>query len=405
MKTLFAFGLSILAQTTALAAPLAKPDLALASFSTMADRVGNGGFAYVCRDKDRKITQARLLDLWETPSLLPFQNDIPVHTQVETALKKLKAFSPNTYSMVGYYYDSFKNQTVKTSRELAPTDDAFPPYVPEPNCKYEQVARFEPILSETGESGLRINSEIYDSPLFSNSDRAALLLHEAIYLVNRLQGNATHSQLARTLTAHLMSESTVPNSVRMLFYYLIVEKNKYDANKIQIMSVADPMDIEVKFSVWEIDGIAYPNASSTSELYRCKFAEMKRSIEEKIGDTGYELLKDLLSYNPQPTTATMIGQEHDPMADGTIELDRLRNSTTLNQLLVQCYKKQTHAASDARVSFKGMIHFKNTQCLDVRPDGTVLTHRESDCDIYFERTENEDPVKSSRISLGIVRGL
>ncbi len=403
MKSRLLFALLIMPLTGAFAATMSTAEISLLA----ADRVGNGGFAHVCRDTRGRITSARLLDLWETNSLRPHSSSAPVETQIENALKKLQTFSPNAYRVVTYRYNIIKNAVVKTPRPLSMTEDAFPPYEPARGCKYEQVARFEPVLTETGTSGLRINSEIYDSPRFSNSDRAALFVHEAVYLVDRLRNQATNSQRARTLTAHLMSQSRVPNAVRMLFLYLIGAQLTNDETRNPIFALPDPTKIQVKMRLWNIEGMSYDGSTSEQRAlqYRCTVGTQLDSEGDIQGDTGYKSLAELVNYNPILFTgATFAAHEHlhnDPSAPVR------HDYTTMNTVNAQCFKKDAEG-KEIRVKFTANLSFENAECMRVSADGSTFVNSGERCEMQLdtdEKTLKDYPELDQGISFGVVRKL
>ncbi len=350
----------------------------------LSDRVGNGGFAHVCRDDSGNITSASLLDLWEAESLRPHASDAPVHEQVELALAKLLEFAPNAYRVVGFRYDLLKTAVVKTNRPLSMTEDAFPPYEPMPGCRYEQVARFEPVLTEMGTSGLRIFSEIYDHPTFTNSDRAALFVHEAIYLVDRLRNNATNSQRARTLTGHLMSESPVPNAVRMLFNYLIGAHRPAESGMMNpILAVADPMKTKASIvRMYQIEGISSDSIKGEQgeKMYRCTIGQIFPQETDHNGDTGYRPLKELVSYTtplnlPSVTGISEFGQRNkEALSD---------DDTVMNSIGVQCVKKD-EAGNEIPVPFIADVELEGAECMTVSQDGSTFVARGKRCTLQIE---------------------
>lgn len=77
---------------------------------------------------------------------------------------------------------------------LEPIDDVFPVIKPQ-GCKIEQTANFfnpEKIL---------FDGEIWEA--LDNYNKAALILHEAMYWSDRLVGNATNSRRSRSIVGHM----------------------------------------------------------------------------------------------------------------------------------------------------------------------------------------------------------
>ncbi len=183
----------------------------LVTLSANAKEGGNGGYSYVCRGQDGKIVSARLLDLWEPETFSTFQdNSNSVETQIDMAVKKVEAFFPAAAQKLRALIASEMAIIFKTGRKLPVTNDAIPRYATDPGCNYEQVARHGHNI-ELEKDVLEINKEIYEDPSFSNSDRAALLIHEAIYTSARDRGEKDSNKV-RILVAKLFSD--VPFSAK-----------------------------------------------------------------------------------------------------------------------------------------------------------------------------------------------
>jgi hypothetical protein len=375
------------------------------------DRVGNGGFAHVCRGADGKITSARLLDLWEADSLGGYSSDAPVEAQVEEALSKLRGFSINAYKAVGFRYDQLKNATVKVQRPLSKTEDAFPPYEASPGCDYEQVARFEPILTETGTGGLRIYSEIYDSPYFSNSDRAALFVHEAIYYVDRYYNDAENSQRTRALTGHLMSASLVPDAVRMAFLLLLATDVVDDSESIAkpILAVPNPREMKVKVArMFSIDGLSQDELSTEGKkLYRCVIGPQFPRSHEIVADSGYQPLEKLISYdNPFNYGVATIGADEFDVRSGEV-VARDNNYKISNSISAQCYKKNSKG-KEVKVPFNAEIEIENAKCMVNTGFESTFVEAGEACLIPIESTvefNKEYPELQAFQSIGVVKSL
>ncbi len=168
---------------------------------------GNGGLAYVCRDTQGAITQARLLDLWEPEGVKPEQDySTPYEALIEKALNKIKSFDQRTADALKELIFQASVDVVWVKKRIPLTNDAIPEYLPEPGCDFEQVARYG-WVNETQNIKLRINEEIFNSPAFSNSDRAALYIHEAVYARSKkLIPAITNSLDTRSMVSALFSD-------------------------------------------------------------------------------------------------------------------------------------------------------------------------------------------------------
>jgi hypothetical protein len=97
-----------------------------------------------------------------------------------------------------------KSDKVEVTKEMILTNDATPVYQLEKDCNFEQVATYG-YDNEIGNWNLRVSKEIFNSDKFSNTDRAALLIHEAIYTLDRQFNGATNSQRTRRIIMDLFS--------------------------------------------------------------------------------------------------------------------------------------------------------------------------------------------------------
>jgi hypothetical protein len=164
----------------------------------------HGGTAVVCRGADGKITDAQLLDLFEAQNLLqlPLLDDrISTWAELrEIFYRKLSAM-PTYAGMIEKTLKEFsgKVREVGPEIELELTRDVFPT-ISKKNCRIEQLA----VYRENGE--ILVDTEVYYRlrPL----DRIALMIHEAVYLVDRKMRRSTNSLRAREIVAYLFSKDS-----------------------------------------------------------------------------------------------------------------------------------------------------------------------------------------------------
>ena len=169
------------------------------------DSVGHGGIGMICRDGNNQIVKARLLDLWEAESFTTDQDfSAPVETQVENALKKIYSIDAETSESIRKKVDEVRNTAFYTKKEINLTNDALPDYAPSNHCHFEQIARFG-YVNELDAYSFRINQNLYANTNLSNTDKAALLFHEAIYAIDVKYNHATDSQLTRRIVSRLFS--------------------------------------------------------------------------------------------------------------------------------------------------------------------------------------------------------
>jgi hypothetical protein len=389
-------------------------------------RVGNGGFAYVCRDDAGAITLARLLDLWEAEKVPTWANNQSVDDQITAALERLKRYSPNSWVAVTENLDSFRKFAQFSKRALNPTEDAFPSYKPGKGCGYEQVARYEPVISETGRSGLRIASEIYDSPHFSNSDRAALFVHEAAYFRDREVNDAKNSQLTRMVVAHLFSDSLIPNAVRLATAALLTGEKTWDdvfnpKKKIASTILAVPTPEKIAFRVYfsAVDGIdAYTIGSMTSAQrvakYRCRSNTSDTTGKITENDTGWMKLAELVKTSPLPydPETEAVGIKSEMAASEFLSSETMdMGGFMTNSILLRCERKDAKgrvksvAFADAVFVFPeaDSLYIMEDRSLRVSGGTTPMTPISSTYDP--ERVKNGEDAHQVTYYPEIVRGI
>jgi hypothetical protein len=157
---------------------------------------GGGGNGVVCRDQAGKITDVRMLDLYEGEILYGLQfsdrfNDI------ESALKEVATKLHKPYLEYSFLaaYQNFK--MLPTGVRLEPIDDSGHIFIPA-NCKIEQVANYY------NANAIYVVSDFYNK--MSLTDQVGLIVHEALYATDRVF-NVENSRYARRVTAHAISDN------------------------------------------------------------------------------------------------------------------------------------------------------------------------------------------------------
>lgn len=160
--------------------------------------VGNGGVSVVCRDAQKKIISAEVLDLYEGSVCYgkKYNNVLDAETKIELAQLKL-AKNPH---LLARFQDELANvrtimHFIPKGNSLTPTNDAFPKIIKD-GCNFEQLANY------TNDGELLISQEIYDE--LDEVNKAALFVHETIYANFREDGDED-SQRARKLTAEMLA--------------------------------------------------------------------------------------------------------------------------------------------------------------------------------------------------------
>lgn len=159
---------------------------------------GGGGKSVVCRDDSGTIIKAEVLDLYEGRVQygvnIPSSTD-PVKVQMENAIVSItkgrsKVFQDSVLQLANFI--SVRKRVLPDGTALEDIDDSHHVVVPK-NCKVEQLANF------TKQNQVLVDGEIWKS--LDNTNKAALLVHEALYKWFRNYG-ATNSIRARKHVAY-----------------------------------------------------------------------------------------------------------------------------------------------------------------------------------------------------------
>ncbi len=162
--------------------------------------VSGGGRAVVCRDENKVIKSARLLDLYEGEifGLKMEAQRATYEEQIESISLKVNQSRHNFTLNLERANKEFieKILFIDENTVLTPVEDSFEPVAPK-DCGIEQVANFH----QTGR--ILIKAEIWDK--FSVLDRAALTVHEIAYKEAREVGRPRSSYFVRRFVSFLFS--------------------------------------------------------------------------------------------------------------------------------------------------------------------------------------------------------
>lgn len=192
------------------------------SFNSVAgDKVGNGGGLWVCHTEG-VFEKLHLVDLYEAEhellwSMKTFSSEKKSERIVEEVVAEVQKYFP-TYSREWLAHLRWVQKKKKFVRlELEKVDDALfrtrPPSQACPNglWEYKQLANFTHILND-----VIISEELWNHPRLSETDRAGLLWHEAIYYWFRTKYQDSDSTRARYVTGLLFSQLTIGEKKELL---------------------------------------------------------------------------------------------------------------------------------------------------------------------------------------------
>jgi hypothetical protein len=166
--------------------------------------IGNGGSTVNCPHKPPE-----LLDLYEGRALYGFELSPGIPAQgepleiAEKLLGRMFNYDPSYYVRVK---DGLKHVTevmrmIAPGESLTPLPDVFPVVLPS-GCVLGQLANYNDL-----EDVVRVDGGIWAQ--LTDAQRAALLMHEAVYKVERELRFAQDSVISRRVVAHLFGDEAL----------------------------------------------------------------------------------------------------------------------------------------------------------------------------------------------------
>lgn len=153
------------------------------SLNSFAGNEGGGGGAVVCRDQNRKIISAELLDLFEGPilhGLKIVKETTPYIQQVTQTLRKLDQY-PFLQSLLWQIAEDVQGKMKFLPNGITlikPRDTGEnTPEIMREGCELEGLGYY------TGKRELLIAKETFNA--LSETDKAAFILHETVYFIYR----------------------------------------------------------------------------------------------------------------------------------------------------------------------------------------------------------------------------
>ena len=194
---------------------------------------GGGGQGVVCLNPDKTVKSVELLDLWEAREIYKREIETssePTAVQVAHAIERLR-------NVVDYPYGIVRADNVRLSKgdalvdslrmtaeqflnpnyallryksnRLVKTKDAYEEIVPDDeNCSIEQLVRYKDAGMGGGSSQIMVNERLID--LMDNTNRAALIVHEALYAELRKFGELTSIRTRRAVGLVMSGNSFKP---------------------------------------------------------------------------------------------------------------------------------------------------------------------------------------------------
>lgn len=170
--------------------------------------VGNGGGLWVCRDSSsNQIHWMRLVDLFEAEA--EFKLNLSMHTGRSYTeildLTKIRIFKTNKglFSDLEQYIDTVERNKIMVNADLEMIDDAlFRIRPPQSSCVNGDISYVQ-FGNYTNYGAILIRQDLWQS--ISELDKAALIVHEAIYAYFRQRYNQTNSVQTRIAVGYIFS--------------------------------------------------------------------------------------------------------------------------------------------------------------------------------------------------------
>ncbi len=163
----------------------------------------HGGSSVVCRTRQGEIKSVDLTDVYDFTGDSDHELLPPEVSEADVLAHAVSRLDGNTYFAVWLValFNEFKTWVTPVQGPLPSIQDLGEVDFPGPGCKHEQLAVFDG-------SQIRVDRELYIrlSPL----NRAALILHEAVYYIARTDQDQVvdNSHWARMVTGELLSITT-----------------------------------------------------------------------------------------------------------------------------------------------------------------------------------------------------
>lgn len=267
---------------------------------------GGGGTSVVCRDQDKNIRSAELLDLYEAQrvhglKLINSTGDLRRDFELAVARTYALQGSPEMINEIDVqenlnkFFDLviFKTEPLK----LLPDVGAVPE-LPS-GCQLEQLAYFHdsPVMS------LEVNKEIWDA--LDTRSRAALLSHEMLYVYERSLQEPT-SESTREMVARIYSQNVdpvvegLPSTATSLFAAEPLNSSMLTSAKtfsvvnadgpairFQLLQMAGrPLLAKTSFDVNGINLKLQPKVNMAANNIYCEVAEPNQNLEVELPLSG-----------------------------------------------------------------------------------------------------------------------
>lgn len=246
----------------------------------------HGGNAVVCNNADGSIKSVQLMDFYEGRILygltIPTTSEPYVH-QYQTVAADLDRIQAQW--TFGFHENAFRkiDQSIKllpAGVRLKPVSDSKDILIPA-DCSVEQLA----LYIQNG--SVQVVSDFWNA--MSETDKAGLVAHEALYAIDRVESDATDSVRARKVNAYAFSRFpfvAVPQiAPKPAILCMHLDDNR--EARLAFSLIPDGKNTTIEFQQTP-DGILYSRLSGTipdTNLFDY-FVRRSSNVSEVIGDYG-----------------------------------------------------------------------------------------------------------------------
>lgn len=191
--------------------------------------IGNGGDALVCRNNQKKIVSAELLDYYEARILRNTNvylggKKLSYLDKIKLVLKRLKKHSPYRAKKYLAFAEEFE-QNANIKKDIVLTDISDSKHLlRKKGCEIEQVIIYTPPIFP-GDKPYLVNKEIWD--YMDTTNKAGIVLHEAIYF-EAIAANHVNSIKTRYFNTLIATKGGLASMDSKKFHHLISELLEFE---------------------------------------------------------------------------------------------------------------------------------------------------------------------------------
>lgn len=181
-----------------------------------ADRIGNGGGVWVCESSSKEILDIMFMDVFEARReyqlTLP-EIEIPVTDFVQAKMTWIANFLGEG-SKINQHIEYVQKNVTWIDDIINTIPDAANKISPHPStCKQGEWKAVQ-LVNFTEDFRILVRREIFESPLMTDLERAAVYLHEGIYSYLRTELGDSTSVRARAIAGFILSD--LPDSEKQV---------------------------------------------------------------------------------------------------------------------------------------------------------------------------------------------